>query len=219
MKIERVSWIVAVALLLFPTVVLADVITYPMDVQGMGLHDDVRITYTPAGFWSDTVNAGQILVNYRSQDYAGYCVDIFQHAGDGPVSEVSPTTLAHGDLAAWLFDTYAANVTTNTEAAALQVAIWEVLYEDPSNGYDVQHGTFRITSNGQAKQAAQDMLAAMPGSYMPQSGTVVLLSNSRQDLMISSGPGAGGGPIPEPGTIALLAFGGAFTALRRRRCA
>jgi hypothetical protein len=205
----------AVALLSLPTAVLADVITYPVDVKGMGLYDEVQITYGPAGLWNDNVYAGQILVNYKSQDYASYCVDVFQYAGDGSVTEVSPSTLAHGDLAAWLFETYGPTVTDGTQAAALQVAIWEVLYENPSNGYDVLHGTFNVTIDGQANQVAQDMLASLPGSHTPLWSTIVLQSDYYQDLMIS---GAGGtGAVPEPGTIALLAFGGAAVALRRRR--
>jgi hypothetical protein len=213
-RISPILATVATALAFLPTTVLADPITQPVDVQGMGLHDDVRITYSPAGLWNDEVSAGQILVGYKGQDYAAYCVDIFQYADGGPVTETSPVGLPHGDLAAWLFETYAPTVTTDAQAAALQVAIWEVLYEDPQSGYDVQHGTFRMTGAGEAKQLAQGLLDALPASHTPAAGTIILASDSHKDLMISSGSA----PVPEAGTMALLALGGT-TMILRRRCA
>jgi hypothetical protein len=204
----------AAAMALLPSILQADVIAYPVDFTGMGLHDTMRVTYSPAGLSNDTVNAGQILVEYRGNDYAAYCVDIYQHTGDGSMNEESPLALPHGDLAAWLFETYAADVTNGSEAAALQAAMWEVLFENPLNGYDIDHGAFRVNAGAAVEDAAQAMLNAMPDSYVPLDTTIVLHSPCKQDLMISSQYNQ---PVPEPGALAVLAIGGAATIFRRRR--
>ena len=178
-----------------------------LDYQGMGLKSGVKLYYAPAGLHGLRVSAGQMKIDYRDESYLGYCVDLYHNAGDCWVTEKDPVSaLQNGDLAAYLFETYAHDVDAGLKAAALQVAIWEVISEGSCNDFDVDHGLFRIKKNDAVADAANILLAGLPDYHIPDASTIVLECGCKQDMM-----------IPEPGTLALLAAGGVLSLLRRRR--
>jgi len=196
-------------MLLQVATVYADDIHYFMDYKGMGLKSSVKLYYKPAGLYGYTTSAGQMKIEYQDQDYLGYCVDLYHYAGDCWVTEKDPASaLRNGDLAAYLFETYAREVDTGLKAAALQVAVWEVISEKSSNDFDADGGLFRITKNDAVAGAANALLAGLPDYHVPDASTIVLECGCKQDMM-----------IPEPGTLALLAAGGVLSLLRRRRTA
>jgi len=201
-----------VALLGMPVVLCADPVDGFMDYDGLGTYKTrVRVHYAPAPYDGQKIWAGQLRVNYHEDSYVGYCVDMFQAAGDDGVMELSPLDVPGGDMAAYLFETYADSVGSGREAGGLQSAIWEVLYEDPANGYDAARGTFSIGNNSGAVSAANTMLASLPASHIPLPSTVILRSDRKQDLMISDDS-----QVPEPGALALLALGGLVALFHRR---
>jgi len=203
------------ALLGMPTVLRADPVDGFMDYRGLGTYKtQVRLHYAPAPYDGRKIWAGQLRVNYKQDSYVGYCVDIFQAAGDDDVMELSPLDVPGGDMAACLFETYADSVGSGREAGGLQSAIWEVLYEDPASGYDVTTGRFSIGNNNGAVSAANAMLASLPASHIPLPSTVILHSDRKQDLMISDDS-----QVPEPGALALLGLGGLVAVFRRRSLA
>lgn len=77
-----------------------------------------------------------------SQYFTAYCVDLLDVLQDTEVVTLQSTNLLNpesllpstGPKVAYLFNTYASGITDNAHAAALQVAIWETLYDggDPN---------------------------------------------------------------------------------------
>jgi hypothetical protein len=95
-------------------------------------------------------------------------------------------------------------------AAALGVAIWETVFETSST-LDVTKGAFSISGNDAVANAANAMLATLPQSYTPSGCETILYNGSSQSFLVDLPD-----PAPEPTTIALLAIGGIFAAIRRR---
>jgi hypothetical protein len=204
-----------VALLGMPAALCADPVDGFMDYDGVGVYKTrVWVHYAPSPYDGQSIWAGQHRVNYHEDSYVGYCVDIFEPAGDDEVMELSPLQVSGGDMAACLFETYADSVGSGRDAGGLQSAILEVLYEDPANGYDVTSGTFSISNNSGAISAANALLASLPASHIPLPSTVILHSDGQADLMISDDS-----QVPEPGALALLALGALVAVLHRRSLA
>jgi hypothetical protein len=118
-------------------------------------------------------------------------------------------------------------------SAALQAAIWEVIYEIGDSGYDVTSGNFFIGSyNGDNVAAveadANQYLSYIElGTWAANAGATVEqlqpapLGSDNQSLIYlasSNGQSQSSKVVPEPASLALLATGLAgFAALRRRR--
>jgi hypothetical protein len=124
-----------------------------------------------------------------------------------------------------LFGQFAPNLATPmaaTQAAALQVAIWEIVSELPSNPFDVLHGNTYFSTPGSGD--AVDMLNTAQGylNYItsanglgPQAqGLTALTSSGHQDMLVQIVSAA-----PEPGTwlMMILGFGLVGKTMRSRR--
>jgi hypothetical protein len=119
--------------------------------------------------------------------------------------------LQNGWMMAYLFDTYSQEVDSKTDAAALQVALWEVLAETDEQ-FDVGAGYFSISGNNTVTNAANALLADLPASYWPETQPTVLTSPSHQDILIGQY-----GNVPEPASLATLGAAGVGLLIRRRR--
>ena len=130
-----------------------------------------------------------------------------------PSSELDTAwVLDAGDKAAWLINTYAPSVHdtgSGLDAAALQIAIWGVMYNESGNLTD---GPFRLRSTGTIATMAQGLLNSVytGPTGVNHSNAAWLDAASGQDQMI---------PTPEPGTFLLMGTGlaAAWRMARRKR--
>ncbi len=193
--------------------------------QSISLGQNVTIGY---GAGSQSVFAGEFLMKFvgappagYDQNFTAYCVDLdhylqnFQDVTLESTDYLNPMSLvpAAGPKAAWLYNTYAAAVSTALQAAALQLAIWEVLYDANLN---LTSGTFKVTSANastisQANTYLSSLLTNTSEATWFKATSHPNLQN--QDLI--------GPRVPEPSAFALLFGAGAAAglALRRRKTA
>ena len=162
--------------------------------------------------------------------FDGYCVDINHYltpnrwyTADPPasmlawgVADPSVKTLNSpanaGARAAYLVDTFG-NTSDGLQRWALQVAIWNALYDGDA---DVTGGSFWVSSDYAAGlQAANGMLAALAGYNGPAlNATWLRLANDGQ-----GGTQDFTAPVPEPASVLLLGTGLLVLLVRRRAAA
>jgi hypothetical protein len=194
-------------------------------------------TYTPAksvnvgidlpGTSSDLTyagGAGEFVGTLDGKAFKTYCLDLYENFSFG-------TTYTDYHLAALdpiksfaigrLITKYRSAVDTSVEAAAFQVALWEIEYET-SGTYDLLHGSFKETaSNSGVRTLAQGWLSNL--GTVSHFNVQVLQSlghydahhrwvAGHQDFLVASA-------VPEPTTWALTAGGllGVLFVARRRR--
>jgi len=205
---ELITLLALASLLLAVPAASADVMTY----EGLGLVSTVKLH--AAGLLGDgkTVLAGQYRFTYQGETLNAFCVDIDHYAGTTEATEQPIDFLRNSQQVAYLYETFVPTIQDGTDAAAVGVAIWEVLYEEEQNDFDAGSGYLYITLNAPVLAAANDMLAGMPDSYQPVTDLVVLHSPCKQDMLIGSL-----GEVPEPATIAFFALAAPWALLRRPR--
>ncbi|CAM3176384.1 hypothetical protein SPAN111604_08440 [Sphingomonas antarctica] len=125
----------------------------------------------------------------------------------------------------------------NIDAAAMQLGIWEILYEGGNSNYNVTSGNFRSSFAGYVSQADFSAAQTLANSWLgnttsglwtaPAGKTLGYLTNPNLQSQVylrdleqgEKGLGGGPGAVPEPASWALMisGFGLVGWTSRRRR--
>jgi hypothetical protein len=158
------------------------------------------------------------------QSFYSYCVDVSQNLTDPQTVTVRSSegftngVTFGGSKAAWLFNTYAAGIRSNTtastaniQAAALQVAIWEAMYDTTAN---LGGGNFILNTTGSIRTQAQTYLTSLytagTSAYDSVATVLEVVSPNRGQDQITS-------KVSEPSTLVLMGMAFLMFAKRARR--
>lgn len=137
-------------------------------------------------------------------------VDMLKDTPDGPLGPMDE--LKAGQIA-WLLDNNAWGLSMNANAAAaMQLAIWEIVNEKKEDAYNIRSGNFFSESVGPITTAAQALLDRVPTGDYSAAGYVGLYSSAKQDFVVSVPV-----PVPVPGAVLLGMLGLGYAGLRLRK--
>jgi len=199
-----------------------------LDFTGVGKADIVSIS----GLRTVTAYAGELNWDWIGAPPAGfsqslytYCVDVLNNEADPQANvavrstdDMTPITSPNsatgaGAKIAWLVNTYAAGIHssgTNEQAAGLQLAIWETLYDSSQNSFNLAAGQFSVSASVGTMKWASTFLTNLYSDSGNRGQAAWLDSpgnNVGQDQVTT---------VPEPSTLALLMLAGVFLYTARR---
>jgi len=175
-----------------------------------------------AGQYDFTYNYGDL--NWLAPSYGAFCIEIQQaiSVGQTVTFDVVPITdapsafgpagmgAARADRLAELFGRhYVDSDTSNENAVAFGIAVWEIVNDDSLN---LNAGAFTTVSTNPAgaKALASIWLAEIDGTG-PRASLLALRSDKAQDYVIVNND------VPATGTLAIAPIGALAAARRRRR--
>lgn len=163
---------------------------------------------------ANNVNAGAFRGLLNGQGIRFFCIELNQYFSFGntyrdyTISKPEDFRFARITELFGSFGNVAFSSTLNS--AAFQLAVWELIYENPASGYDLDTGAFQVTDdhNHAATVALANAWLESLGSPSATQHGIRLHSQTHQDFIL----------LPEPATLALLTLGLLLiVALRRRQ--
>lgn len=172
---------------------------------------------TSAGSFNWTRTGGDYDGAGADGAFVTYCIELAQHIsyGSSYSYETRPADLSpipgggmgstRANLLAELFGRYYnADFVANDEAAAFQVAVWELSHDDGAN---LLSGTIRVVNNGAWFATAQGWLDSLDGTG-PRLNLLAMTHATAQDQIFV---------VPNGSTAALMGLAAAFGYSGRRR--
>jgi hypothetical protein len=140
---------------------------------------------------------GTIPITFNGQPFTVVCCEIEQDIHFNTSYDNYTMQVINGQ-AAWIVSNYLNNSLSNDEAAALQLSVWELIKENPINGYSLDNGDFQASGGNYTPE-----VAVLASNYLISSigknGIAYLFHNdSYQDELA---------PVPEPGSLLVLGCG------------
>jgi len=173
--------------------------------------------------------------SFASDPLAAFCIDfqdfVYPHdtyevdvdkLADTPNGPLGPMGALKAGQIAWLLDNNSWGLDMDgAAAAAMQLAIWEIVNEKTASTYCVvkdfyhdvdKHGNFFSNSSGPVRDAAQALLDSIPSglysSAYSSAGYAGLSNLSKQDFVVR---------VPVPGAVLLGMLGLGYAGMRLRR--
>jgi len=231
MKLTSVLRLTIAALVCMSVPVMGDPFTVVYDTVAPGhdyyfsLNSGASYSWTRAGVYNLDISATDPGDMVTDGDYESFCIDVWDYAGTGydykdVVLEDAPDYFSGGMgsgkagkiaylLDSYWNDSYLTGVNANKNAAALQLAIWEIVAEGEAT-YGLEIGSFRATDYGtnDARTLADTWLSSLGtgnvGNY------IALTSSTKQDYVVR---------VPVPGAVLLGMLGLGYAGVRlRRKC-
>ncbi|MCX6608830.1 MAG: PEP-CTERM sorting domain-containing protein [Acidobacteria bacterium] len=165
--------------------------------------------------------AGIIFAEYANSPVSLFCVDLFTDVGieTFSVNAGSVDLVLNGRRASWLMQTYLPLIANADQAAAVQVAIWDVVHD---GGDGLTNGALQGGATPTSVvQLAEQYIAASSGQGTTAGGifTHVDGPTARQQLMAPGNftAAAFGFVVPEPATYLAMGSGLLILGLARRK--
>jgi hypothetical protein len=175
--------------------------------------------------------------------FSSFCIDISQNIfanqtatfnvaalANAPVDGSQPTAMGtlRAELIAELwYSDFALIGTSNSNATAFQLAIWEIINETKTNGngtlaLNISSGTFYATDPDSTALATTNTWLGqlnLNGTGLMASGLEALTNSSYQDYVVQDAPPPGPSPTPAPASLVLCVIGvfGIFVSLDFRK--
>jgi hypothetical protein len=174
-----------------------------IEYTGPGMHDVVRINYLGKDMRLPT-GINNLLVN--DVPFESYCVDLDHFISETPwMASLEPVSILNGgEQAAWLWTNYGPGVNSDDSAAALQLALWEVV-ADWDGVPDLSEGNFRVYGSKGVVNEASAYLSSIPNVIGHVPGVSVLHSEDSQDFL-----------VPETATWLMFILTASALVVRRR---
>lgn len=174
-----------------------------------------------AGVYNFKNASGDLTGNLRT-----FCIDIAQDIYYNTTATFEVKSLAtaptpgtamgqaNANLISELWGRDFASITTNTQAAAFQIAVWEIINEKSGNALNVKTGDFTVTGVGDATlDLANTWLGQLNGSGPFAPNLIALTSDTYQDYVVQGTPAPASFVLAAVGVVGLLPV----LAWRRRK--